>query len=124
MGSLMIHGVADVPGDPDINASAAFQLAIWNVEYQGSLLDNASGPLATLVALLVANVQPGHVWDCPGCSVDLLDAPAQNQVLAFGVPSETPLPGAVWLFVGGLGVLGMVGRKRQKQKTAWDMARA
>jgi hypothetical protein len=38
--------------------------------------------------------------------------------------NETPLPGAVWLFVGGLGVLGMVGRKRQKQKTAWDMARA
>lgn len=38
--------------------------------------------------------------------------------------NETPLPGAVWLFVGGLGVLGMVGRKRKKQKTAWDMARA
>jgi hypothetical protein len=117
MGSLMVHGTADVPGDPNINASAAFQLAIWNVEYQGSLLDNASGPLATLVALLVANVQPGGVWDCPGCGVDLLDAPAQNQILAFGVDA-TPLPGAVWLFAGGLGVLGVFARRKRATVTA------
>jgi hypothetical protein len=113
MGSLMVHGAGDVPGDPDINASAAFQLAIWHIEYAGSLLDSASGPLAALVTLLVANVQPGHVWDCPGCSVELLDAPAQNQVLAFGVPSETPLPAAAWLFAGGLGLLGAFVRKRK-----------
>jgi hypothetical protein len=113
----MVHGTADVPGDPNINASAAFQLAIWNVEYQGSLLDNASGPLATLVALLVANVQPGGVWDCPGCGVDLLDAPAQNQILAFGVDA-TPLPGAVWLFAGGLGVLGVFARRKRATVTA------
>ena len=115
LGSLMIHGTADVPGDPNINASAAFQLAIWNVEYQGSLLDNASGPLATLVAQLVANVQPGHIWDCPGCSVDLLDAAPQNQVLAFGV-NATPLPAAIWLFGSGVGGAALLMRRRRKAK--------
>jgi hypothetical protein len=114
LGSLMIHGTQSTLGNTfGLDGSAAFQLAIWNVEYQGSLLDNASGALATLVAALVANVQPGGVWDCPGCSVELLDAPAQNQVLAFGVPSTTPLPGAAWLFMGGLGLLGAFTRKRK-----------
>ena len=116
MGSLMLHGVADVPGDHDINASAAFQLAIWSVEYQSNLIDSASGPLATLVALLVANVQPGHIWDCPGCSVDQLDVLPQNQVLAFGVPAETPLPAAIWLFAGGVGGGLALMRRRKKAK--------
>jgi hypothetical protein len=113
LGSLMIHGTSSTLGNTfGLDGSAAFQLAIWNVEYQGTLLDNASGALATLVAALVANVQPGGIWDCPGCSVELLDAPAQNQILAFGVDT-TPLPGAVWLFAGGLGLLGVFGRKRK-----------
>ena len=113
LGSLMVHGTQSVLGNTfGLNGSAAFQLAIWNVEYQGALLDNASGALATLVAALVANVQPGGVWDCPTCSVELLDAPAQNQILAFGVDA-TPLPGAVWLFAGGLGLLGAFARKRR-----------
>ena len=66
---------------------------------------------------LVANVQPGGVWDCPSCSVELLDAPAQNQILAFGVDA-TPLPGAVWLFASGLGLLGMVSRGRKRRAAA------
>jgi hypothetical protein len=117
LGSLMVHGTTSVLGNTfGLNGSAAFQLAIWNIEYQGSLLDNASGALATLVAQLVANVQPGGVWDCPGCSVELLDAPAQNQVLAFGVPSETPLPAAFWLFGSGLGGAALLMRGRKKAK--------
>ena len=110
----MIHGQTSVLGNTfGLNGSAAFQLAVWNVEYQGSLLDNASGALATLVAQLVANVQPGGVWDCPTCSVDLLDAPAQNQVLAFGIDA-TPLPAAVWLFGSGLAGIGLLARRRRK----------
>jgi len=117
LGSLMIHGQSSVLGNTfGLDGSAAFQLAIWNVEYQGSLLDNASGALATLVAQLVANVQPGGVWDCPGCGVELLDAPAQNQVLAFG--TETPLPAAIWLFGSGVGGAALLMRRRRKEKTA------
>ena len=71
-----------------------------------------SGPLASLVTALVTNVQPGGIWDCPGCGVELLDAPAQNQILAFGVDT-TPLPGAIWLFAGGLGLIGAFTRKRK-----------
>ena len=115
LGSLMIHGQSSVLGNTfGLDGSAAFQLAIWNVEYGGSLLDSASGALATLVAALVANVQPGHVWDCPTCSVDLLDAPAQNQVLAFGVDA-TPLPAAVWLFGSGVGGAALLMRRRKRK---------
>jgi hypothetical protein len=113
MGSLMIQGAASVPGESDHNGSAAFQLAIWSVEYGGALLDSASGPLATLVAQLVTNVEPGGIWYCPGCSVDQLDAAAQNQILAFGVPSQTPIPASLWLFASGAGLLGLMMRKRK-----------
>ena len=34
-------------------------------------------------------------------------------------PAETPIPGAVWLFAGGLGLLGMFYRKKEKPKSAW-----
>ena len=119
MGALMLRAAADTPGDIfGANTSTAFQLAIWSIEFQGTLLDNASGPLATLVTQLVANVAPGGIWECDACAVDLLDAPAGNQVLAFGV-APTPLPGAVWLFAGGLGLLGMVGRKRRTRASAF-----
>ena len=114
MGALMLRAAADTPGDVfGANTSTAFQLAIWSIEFQGTLLDNASGPLASLVTQLVANVSTGGIWECDTCSVDLLDAPAGNQVLAFGV-APTPLPGAAWLFAGGLSLLGgMVGRRKK-----------
>ena len=34
-------------------------------------------------------------------------------------PPGTPIPGAVWLFAGGLGLLGMFYRKKEKPKSAW-----
>jgi hypothetical protein len=34
-------------------------------------------------------------------------------------PDNTPLPGAIWLFAGGLGLLGMLYRKKEKPKSAW-----
>ena len=33
--------------------------------------------------------------------------------------TATPLPAAVWLFAGGLGLLGMCYRKKEKPKSAW-----
>ena len=39
--------------------------------------------------------------------------------------AETPLPGAVWLFAGGLGLIGMMSSSRKrKAKSAWGPAHA
>lgn len=118
MGTLMLRGVADTPGDVfGVDTSAAFQLAIWSVEYGGTLLDNANGPLAALVTQLDINAAPGGIWFDPNSSVDLLDAPASNQVLAFGVtPLAVPtpivgagLPGMIF----GCGLLAFMARRRR-----------
>ena len=34
-------------------------------------------------------------------------------------PPAVPIPGAVWLFAGGLGLLAMLSKKREKPKSAW-----
>ena len=40
----------------------------------------------------------------------------------FDVPGETPIPGAVWLFGGGLGLVAMLGgRRKRKQKSVWEV---
>jgi len=33
--------------------------------------------------------------------------------------AETPLPGAVWLFAGGLGLIGMFAGRRKRARQAW-----
>jgi hypothetical protein len=87
------------------------------------------GPVSASACILVPNCQgfagsailgPGHYF------LDI--AGTANGTSGYGgnlatFASETPLPGAIWLFAGGLGALLMTGRK-QKQKTAWDMKRA
>jgi hypothetical protein len=51
------------------------------------------------------------------------DGPDSFFIIAQGV-AETPLPAAVWLFGGVLGVAGMIaGGRRRKQKTAWDVTK-
>lgn len=121
MGTLMLRGVADTPGDVfGTNTSAAFQLAVWAVEYGGTLLDNANSVpgLQALVTQMVANASVGGIWFDPNATVELLDAAPTNQVLAFGADvAATPLPAALPMFLGGLGILGLVSRRR-KQKPA------
>ena len=34
--------------------------------------------------------------------------------------NATPIPGAIWLFGSGLGLAGLLSRKRKKAKQAWD----
>lgn len=111
MGSLMIAGNADILDDKfGVDTSPAFQLAIWAVEYGGTLLDNADGTLANLVATLVDESKSGGALNDPNAVVDLLDAPASNQVLAFGVDT-TPIPASVWSMLAGLGLLGFMLRR-------------
>ena len=41
-------------------------------------------------------------------------------ILSYSLVAETtPLPAAFWLFAGGLGLLGMFYRKKEKPKSAW-----
>ena len=102
MGTLMIKGNALTPGDGEGPlTSAAFQLAIWSVEYGGTLLDNAGGipNLQALVGTLVTNAEFGGIWYDPNASVNLFDAAPTNQVLAQGVDIAA-VPGPVvgaWL---------------------------
>ena len=45
-----------------------------------------------------------------------------GQPTPFDVPGETPIPGAVWLFGGGLGLVAMLGgRRKRKQKSVWEV---
>jgi hypothetical protein len=120
MGTLMVRGDADTPGDVfGANTSAAFQLAIWSVEYGGTLLDNANGPLAMLVTQLDINAAPGGIWFDPNSTVELLDAPASNQVLGIGttaVAVPAPIVGAgLPGMIGALAVMFGLHRRRRQQ---------
>ena len=47
---------------------------------------------------------------------------ARRTPTPFDVPGETPIPGAVWLFGGGLGLVAMLGgRRKRKQKSVWEV---
>lgn len=118
MGSLMIAGNADVLDDKfGIDTSPAFQLAIWAVEYGGTLLNNANGPLASLTQTLVNESAAGGILNDPNATVDLLDAAPGNQVLAFGVDA-TPIPATAPLFAGGLGLIAWLSRRRRRANSS------
>ena len=114
--SLMLNGI----GFQDDGLSrAATQLAIWKIEY-GALFDplNLSAQLtADMNAHILASVIGGLI-DAPNATLKVLtDAPIEpNQALGFAVVSEVPIPGAIWLFGGGLA--GMVAMTRRRKRIA------
>jgi len=93
---------------------AAIQLAIWSVEYPGfQTLGVDAGTLSDeAIDLALVTGSPFAV------DVNLLhDAPIQpNQALAFAVPTEVPLPGAMWLLGTGLAGLIALGRRKRAAK--------
>jgi hypothetical protein len=109
-----------------------------SVVFEGADGVIGGGDDVTLIGPVAATLGCGLITNCQGFAGSAILGPG-NYFLDIGgfangssgyggnlatFANETPLPGALWLFAGGLGVLGMIGRKRQKQKTAWDMKRA
>ena len=121
MGTLMLKGNALTPGDGEGPlSSVAFQLAIWSVEYGGTLLDNANliPNLQTLVGTLVTNAEFGGIWYDPNATVNLFDAAPTNQVLAQGVdiaavPGPVAGAGLPGLIAGCFGLAGLARRRRK-----------
>ena len=81
----MIHGAQLSPSASDHNTSAAFQLAIWMVEYGAAFsFSGVSAATIDLAGTFIANVQTNGIWDCPTCTVSKLNSGDGNQTLAFG----------------------------------------
>lgn len=137
IGGLMSYGNANANnnvtvGGIGVSLSSATQVAIWRVEYNASsnvltlaadATDQAIWTEAgTLIAALGGSIPLNVLWDFlvpngPGSN--------GNQVLAFVPgnaqeigPAPTPLPAALPLFATGLGVMGLLGWRRKRKRTA------
>jgi hypothetical protein len=119
IGALMVHGNALVTANPGTNVSAAIQLAIWSVEYTGLSFDDANfyPGLPALVTTYLGNVSGVNPLWAPVLNVTLLSDSPGNQSLGF----VTPIPGALPLFITGLGLLG-AGIARRKKKHSVSLA--
>jgi len=128
IGSLILHGdflIAKPPqGTSATVVSAAIQLAIWDVEYNNPYKKYGSShnsqnvfaytgiPSGTvnLANTYLANIEAGGIWSAPVYKVNILTQ-AGNQTMAY----VTPLPGTLPLFATGLGVVGLLARRRKRK---------
>ena len=98
----------------------------------GSLTFNLSGTGLTLASFAQLSTNPGN--DPAFFALDIISGFSSTlgrtgvvdccvgQPTPFDVPGETPIPGAVWLFGGGLGLVAMLGgRRKRKQKSVWEV---
>jgi hypothetical protein len=93
------------------NASAAIQLAIWQIDYgSGLLLNPDNSALTALADQYVADVSPGGSWTLPSnWDLDILYAniPGHqgNQNLAYVTDVPVAEPGTLMLWLTGLAAL-------------------
>jgi hypothetical protein len=134
IGSLIVHGnalIAQATASTVQAISAAIQLAIWNIEYNNPKKVNGQSvntqniftytgiPQGTinLANTYVANVEAGGSWDSLYYNVTLLKAYGDQSMVYV---NQTPLPAALPLFATGLGIVGLLARRR-KRKAALAM---
>ncbi len=125
LGDNLLGGIPEGPfaaTPPPSQTSASIQLAIWELEYPSSAgyVWSASAADQNLANEYLDYVTIGYDGDMPAQTpiVYLLyDAPpAPNQSLGYVIPGNnttappapTPLPGALPLFAGGLGLPGIL----------------
>jgi hypothetical protein len=126
IGALMANA-GSVIGGPNPDASAAIQVAIWNIEYGSTFAFTAPFNLGLpgLESTYVANVGGiggnGPIVWAPVTPVTLLsDFPYNtqdgNQSLGFVTP--IPVPGTLPLIITGLGLLGAVTSRRKRKQSS------
>jgi hypothetical protein len=124
IGSLMVHGTALINSSTDV--SAAIQLAIFMVEYGGSVSFSGPSAVTTLAQQYENNVMSGGQWFCLNCTVTLYSLegdqnlgtgaqPGGGNVNPTGGDNPTPLPAALPLFAGGAAVLGLLSWRRKRK---------
>ena len=102
-------------------------LAAFSPELGGVLIPNTENgtghPDYTLNGLSLIGLDLTHEYAFFARISGATDGPDSFFIVPGDAPDAIPLPAAVWLFGGVLGVAGMVaGGRRRKQKTAWDNA--
>jgi hypothetical protein len=117
IGGLILQGNSFIANNTDSPlASAAIQIAIWMVEYSNFSSNISSSSALGTLAWEYYNYITNGTWG-RDVQVSLLSE-ANNQDLAFIDPNfslpGTPIPGTLFLFAGGLGLIGMVGARKRR----------
>jgi hypothetical protein len=111
--SLIDHFGGALDNNPGVT-----QLAIWRLEYGPGLTFSSTSTvgaddIAASITLAADASSGGSLFD-PFASLELLDVVPTDQILAVAVP-PVPIPAALPLFAGGLGLMGWLSRRRKNK---------